>query len=64
MWIATFHGFGKGRVVKYDVEGRVPGEKILIADFGGPNWCWWRVLKNNNGDSSEWTGNLVLRRRP
>lgn len=58
MWVATYQGFAAGRVIQYKVEGRVPGEKILIADFGGPNWRRWRVLKDNNGASSGWGGSF------
>lgn len=56
MWIATYAGFATGRVIKYNVDGRVPGEKYLIADFGGPRWPRWRVLQVKNGVSGEWTG--------
>ncbi len=56
MWVATYEGFGTGRVIKYDVAGHTPDEKYLIADFGGPSWPWWRVLQVKYGISGEWTG--------
>jgi len=56
MWIATYQGFATGREIKYEVNGRTPGEKVLIADFGGPSWHWWRVLQVKNGISGDWTG--------
>jgi hypothetical protein len=49
MWIATYQGFGTGRVTKYELQGREPGNKILIADFGGPSWARWRVLQPGTG---------------
>jgi hypothetical protein len=56
MWVATYRGYATGRVIKYEVNGRAPGEKVLIADFGGPSWPRWRVLQVKNGVSGGWTG--------
>jgi hypothetical protein len=56
MWISTFVGFAKGRVIMYNAAGRTPDEKYLIADFGGPSWPKWRVLRVKNGISGGWTG--------
>jgi len=56
MWVSTYAGYANGRVIEYDVAGHTPNEKHLIADFGGPGWPRWRVLKVKNGISGEWTG--------
>jgi hypothetical protein len=60
MWISTepHQEYATGRVVKYDVQGLAPGNKILIANFGGPNWNSWRLLQVRNGRSTKWTGNF------
>lgn len=56
MWQATYRGFATGRVIKYEVDGRSPGDKTLIADFGAPTWQWWKILEVKNGRSIGWTG--------
>jgi len=56
MWMSSYAGFATGRVIKYDVAGHTPDEKYLIADFGGPSWAEWRVLRVKNGISGDWTG--------
>lgn len=50
---------GTGLVVKYNVEPLEPGEKIVVADFGGPNWTSWRILRTKNDVSGKWTGNYT-----
>ncbi|PYU27186.1 MAG: hypothetical protein DMG30_00090 [Acidobacteria bacterium] len=57
-WIATYKGFATGRMIKYEVQGVAPADKILIADFGEPNWRSWRVLQVKNGRSTGRIGNF------
>ena len=58
MWIATYQGFATGRVIQYEVGECTPGDKVLIADFGGPTRQSWRTLEVKNGRSSDWIGNF------
>jgi hypothetical protein len=55
-WLNSGGPWGTGCVIRYEVDGLPPGERISIADFGGPHFPSWGVLKIKDDVSSGWKG--------